>query len=64
MNQIAITYEKDTKKVLSIIRFENVVVGADIIKIPSVITVITMNVKDLFYMKDNTLYVNESLITR
>lgn len=62
MGQIAVIYEKDTKRLLATIEFKNIVTGCDILKIPGVEVVIGKKVDGLFYIKDDSWYVNEELL--
>lgn len=59
MNQIAVVYDKETKQLLASIEFNDVITNCNILKIPGVDVVITMNVDGLFYVKDNKWYVND-----
>ena len=62
MNQIAVIYEKDTKRLLATIEFKDLVTGCDILKIPGVEVVISIKVDGLFYVKNNNWHVNEKLL--
>lgn len=62
MNQVAIVYEKETRKLIATMEFRSIVTGCNILKIPGVEVVITMKVDGLFYVKDNEWHVKEQLI--
>ncbi|WP_337530252.1 hypothetical protein [Zhenhengia sp.] len=62
MNQVAIVYEKETRKLIATMEFRSIVTDCNILKIPGVEVVITMKVDGLFYVKDNEWHVKEQLI--
>lgn len=62
MNQIAVIYEKETKRLLAAMTFKDFIINCDIVKIPSVEVVISAKVDGLFYVKNNEWHVNEQLL--
>ena len=47
MNQVAIVYEKETRKLIATMEFRSIVTDCNILKIPGVEVVITMKVDGL-----------------
>ena len=62
MQQIAVIYEKESKRLLATIEFVDFVTNCNILKIPTVEVVITANIEGLFYVKNNEWHVNEKLL--
>lgn len=62
VNQIAVVYEKETKRLLATIEFKDFITKFNILKIPGVEVVISKNVDGLFYVKNNEWHVNEHLL--
>lgn len=62
MNQVAVIFEKHTKKLLACIEFNHFMASCNIVKIPSVEVVVTVKSDEQFYVENNEWYVNEKLL--